>query len=244
MKTNQEGNVKNAKIFLTGLILASVILAASGCVRSYLVHVDSISDSSAQLNKTYLILPGNKGTGGGDLLFKEFAGLLVRAMAIQGYTIADVSQKPDIEIYLSYGIGEPETHTYSYSEPVWGQTGVNIYTQTDQYTGKNNLTTTNSSTFMEPQYGVTGYTEKTGEVTVYKKFIVIDAYDLKNGTPGAQLREIWKTSIDATGKAKDLRKVFPGMLAAAEKYIGVNTGETLSVEVAQDSPVLKAIKGN
>jgi hypothetical protein len=225
-------------------ILLAGLFAATGCVRSYLVHVDSISDNSAQLNKTYLIMPGNKSVGANDLQFKEFAGLLVRAMAIQGYTLADAVQKPDIEVYLSYGIGEPETHTYSYSEPVWGQTGVNIYTQTDQYTGKDNVTTQNSSTFMEPQYGVTGYTEKTGEYTVYKKFIVVDAFDMRNGAPGAQLKEIWKTSITANGKAKDLRKVFPGMLAAAAKYLGTNTGEDLSVEIAQDSPVLKAIKGH
>jgi hypothetical protein len=236
--------MKTKIIAATYAVLSLLFLASTGCVRSYLVHVDSISDSSAQLNKTYLILPGNKATAAGDLQFREFAGLLVRAMSIQGYTLAGVSQKPDMEVYLSYGIGEPETHTYSYSEPVWGQTGVNIYSQTNQYTGKDNVTTQNSTTFMEPQYGVTGYTEKTGAVTVYKKFIIIDAYDLKNGAPGAQLREIWKTSIDATGKAKDLRKVFPGMLAAAAIYIGVNTGETLSVEVAKDSPVLKVIKGN
>jgi hypothetical protein len=236
--------MKNKILAAVCAVLAMVFLASTGCVRSYLVHIDSISDSSVKLNKTYLIVPGNKDTGANDLQFREFAGLLVRAMAIQGYTIADVSQKPDIEVYLSYGIGEPETHTYSYSEPVWGQTGVNVYTQTDQYTGKDNVTTTNSSTFMEPQYGVTGYTEKTGEITVYKKFIIIDAYDIKNGAPGAQLKEVWKTSIDANGKAKDLRKVFPGMLAAAVNYIGVNTGEVLSVQIAQDSPVLKAIKGN
>jgi len=236
--------MKTAKIYIAGLILAVIALAASGCVRSYLVHVDSISDTSAQLNKTYLIMPGNKDINANDLQFREFASLLVKAMAIQGYILADVSQKPDLEVYLSYGIGEPETHTYSYSEPVWGQTGVNIYSETNQYTGKNNVTTQNSSTFMEPQYGVTGYTEKTGEVTVYKKFILIDAFDIKNGSQGSQLKEVWKTSIAANGKAKDLRKVFPGMLAAAAKYIGTNTGEELQVEVAQDSPVLKAIKGN
>jgi len=235
--------MKNRKILSACLFFAAVIILASGCVRSYLVKVDSISDTSARLNKTYLILPGNKDTGANDLQFREFASLLVRAMALQGYTLADVTQKPDIEVYLSYGIGEPETHTYSYSEPVWGQTGVNIYSQTNQYTGKDNVTSQNSSTFMEPQYGVTGYTDKVGEYTVYKKFIVIDAFDAKNGSAGAQLKEVWKTSIAANGKAKDLRKVFPGMLAAAANYIGTNTGEELSVQVAQDSPVLKTIKG-
>ncbi len=220
-----------------------VVFVFSGC-RTYMVQVDSISDSTVKLNKTYVIASGNKDTGVNDLQFKEFAGLLVKAMAIQGYMLAATAQAADIQVFLSYGIGVPETHVYTYLDSVWGQTGVNIYTQTNQQAGPDNTVTQYTSTYMEPQYGVTGYVEKTGQYTVYDKYVLIDAYDIKNSTKGSQLKEIWKTSMTANGKSKDLRKVFPGLLAAGSKYIGINTGENLTVEVTPDSPELKAIKGN
>jgi hypothetical protein len=219
------------------------LFAMAGCMRGYIINVDSISDSAFREYKTYILIPGNKGTTINDLQFKEYAAMLVRAMSLQGYILSDPEIKPDIEVYFSYGIGEPETHTYSYSEPVYGRTGMNIYTRITNHTSSYDVTTQNSSTFMEPQYGITGYTNKTGEFTSYKKFIVLDAYDIKDANQGNKLKAAWKTSIYSEGKSRDLRKVFPGLLAGASEYIGRNTGEILVVQIAEDSPVLKKIKG-
>ena len=237
--------MKKSRSSVACLILSIIAIAASGCVRAYHVQIDSISDRSVQLNKVYQILPGNKDTSANDLQFKEFAGLLVKALSMQGYTMADASRRAEIEIYLSYGVGEPEKHTYSYTTPVWGQTGMDIYTQTNQVNNPDNNTATQySTTYVEPQYGVTGFTEQTGEYIAYKKYVILDAFDIKNGKPGTKLNEIWKTSISGTGKIKDLRKIYPALLGAAVKYIGMNTGEEISVDIAEDAEVIKAIKGN
>jgi hypothetical protein len=229
------------KILFLSFLIALVPLY-SGCVRSYLVHIDSISDRTAQVNKVYQILPGNKDTGANDLQFKEFAGYLVKTLSIQGYRLAGAEEKAEMEIYLSYGMGEPEKHTYSYSEPVWGQTGAEIYSQSTQVNNPDNSTSQQSMTYVEPQYGVTGYTTQTGEYTSYKKYAIIDAYDIKNGVAGQKLKEIWKTSVSSSGKTKDLRKIFPALMAASVKYIGENTGEEISVNIGEDSETLKAIK--
>src|ERR1035437_5617064 len=235
--------IKNLSVLFIALTL--VVFTASGCVRAYHVQIDSISDRTVQLNKIYQIVPGNKDTNVNDLQFKEFAGLLVNAMSLQGYKLANDSQAAEIEVYLSYGVGEPETHTYSYTTPVWGQTGVNTYTQSSvlrspDHTGSTQYTTT----YEQPQYGVTGFTNQTAEYTAYKKFIILDAFDIKNGRQGANLNEIWKTSITGTGKSKDLRKVFPAFLAAASTYIGVNTGSEITVNIEADSVLIKQIAGN
>ena len=237
--------MKISKIRFLFVVLILAAIAASGCVRAYHVRVDSISDRTVKLNKVYQIMPGNNGTSANDLQFKEFAGLLVNALAMQGYTMATGSQPAEVEIYLSYGVGEPEKHTYSYSTPVWGQTGENIYTQTNLINSKDNTAATQyTTTYVEPQYGVTGFTSQTGEYTAYKKYIILDAFDAKDGRPGDKLKEIWKTSISADGKIKDLRKIFPALLAASVKYIGLNTGEEIAVDVEADSDVVKEIKGN
>ncbi len=236
--------MKFNKLFLSAVILA-VIFSASGCVRAYHIQVDSISDRSAVLNKVYQIMPGNNGVNSNDLQFKEYAGLLVNVMAMQGYTYASASQPAEMEIYLSYGIGEPEKHTYSYTVPVWGQTGTDVYTQTNTVANPANTASTQySTTYVEPQYGVTGYTEQTGEYTSYKKYVILDAYDIKNGKPGSKLSEVWKVSLSGAGKINDLRKIYPALLAASVNYIGTSTGEVISVDIPADSEVIKAIKGN
>lgn len=231
--------------FFNTVVIACIlcVFAMAGCMRGYIINVDSISDSAFREYKTYRLIPGNKGVSINDLQFKEYAAMLVRAMSLQGYMLSEPEQKPDIEVYFSYGIGEPETHTYSYSEPVYGRTGMNIYTRITNHTSPYDITTQNSSTFMEPQYGITGYTNKTSEFISYKKFIVLDAYDIKDANPGNKLKAAWKTSVYSEGRSKDLRKVFPGLLAGASEHIGRNTGEILAVQIAEDSPVLKKIKG-
>ena len=225
--------------------LLAIAFSASGCVRAYHIQVDAISDRTATVGRVYQIMPGNKNINSNDLQFKEFAGLLVNVMAMQGYTYASASQPAEIEVYLSYGIGEPEKHTYSYTVPVWGQTGTDVYSQTNTVTNPATSSSTQySTTYVEPQYGVTGYTEQTGEYTSYKKYVILDAYDIKNGTQGSKLNEIWKVSLAASGKINDLRKIYPALLAASVNYIGTSTGEVISVDIPADSEVIKAIKGN
>ena len=231
------------KRILTVLISAVLAAAFFGCVRAYHVQIDSISDRTVQLEKIYQILPGNRDTSANDLQFKEFAGYLVKALAMQGYRLATASEPAQMDVYLSYGLGDPEKHTYSYSEPVWGQTGTEVYSQTNQVNNPDNTVSQFSTTYVEPEYGVTGYTTQTGEYTVYKKYCIIDAYDIKDGSAGSKLKEIWKTSLSATGKSKDLRKVFPAMIAAAVSYIGSNTGEEIMVQIGEDSEVLKTVRG-
>lgn len=236
--------MKLSKIILS-VIMVVFVFSASGCVRVLHVKVDSIGDSTVTLNKVYQILPGNKDTGSNDLQFKEFAGQLVKVLSIQGYTLSSAVQPAELEIYLSYGVGEPEKHTYSYSVPVYGQTGTGVYTVTSQINSPDNSSTTQySATQVQPQYGVTGFTEQTGEYTSYRKYVILDAYDIKNGRPGSKLTEVWKTSISASGKMKDLRKIYPVLLGAAEQYIGLNTGGEIGVDMPTDSPVIKAIKAN
>ncbi len=229
------------KIKILLLTLAALVLTS--CVRSYRISIDSINDRSAQPGKTFIVVPGNKDTSAGDLQFKEFAYYLVKALDPQGYRLSEDQKTADIEIYLSYGVGDPEKHTYSYYEPVWGQTGMQIYTRTDNVTNSDSTTSQYSSTYVEPQYGVTGYTTQTGEVTLYKKYAIIDAYDIKNGSKGTKLKQVWKTSVSSSGQTKDLRKTFPFLMAGAAQYAGSNTGEEINVVIGEDSETVKAIKG-
>jgi hypothetical protein len=233
------------KFLLTCLFFT---LLFSGCARYYIISIDSINNREIPVNKTYIITAGNKDTSAADLQFQEYARFLSKALSLLGYTLAATPKLAAIEIYLSYGVGEPESQVYSYAEPVWGQlrTDVNTYTTETTYTSPSGGDTKayNSTTRIDPEYGVTGYTTKTGVYTAYNKFIIMDAYDIKTKQKDNKLKHLWKTSVSSTGMSKDLRKLFPLMIAAAKKYIGANTGEELEIQYPEESEEVKNLKAN
>jgi hypothetical protein len=224
---------------ITAAIIAFFL---SGCAHYHHVIIDSLSSGIQMQNKNFIIVSGNSDNDSSDLQFQEFARYVGKALSPAGYTLVSDPKQADIEIYLSYGVGEPQSHSYSYYEPVYGQTGIdtNTYTMEHHVKGGTVSTTTTTST---PEYGVTGYTEQTGVYTVYTKFIILDAYDAKTREPDNKLRHLWKTTLSCTGKASTLRRLFPIMIAAGAKHIGTNTIAEVSVDIASDSDEVKKFIG-
>jgi hypothetical protein len=165
-----------------------------------------------------------------------------RALKTRGYTEADVKQTPDIEIYLSYGIGNPESRVRTYTVPVWGETNTEVTTN-EETVKTDKVTSTTTTTNITPEYGVTGYARQEENITVYPKYIEIDAYNTRNTKPGARLEELWKTTIRSEGKKNELRHVFPILIAAASKYLGGNTGQEIEIDLTENHEEVKTIKG-
>lgn len=227
------------------ILLFLSVLLLSGCARYYIIGIDSINNREPLSDKSFVLLPGNKDTSATELQFQEYAGYVAKILASTGYALAASQETAAIEIFLSYGVGEPESHVYSYAEPVWGQVRANIKTYTTQSTTTSpsgDTTTYASNTRVDPEYGITGFTTKTGVYTSYNKFIVMDAYDLKTKQKDGKLKHLWKTTISSAGTTKDLRKLFPVMLIAAKQHIGGNTGEELEVQYPEESEEVKLLK--
>jgi len=228
------------KKFIIIIFLLAVLSA--GCARVFHVKVDSINAGAAALGSTFAIYPGNQNTDPNDLQFREYALYLTRALTIIGYTPAAEGSSPDIEIYLSYGMGDAVQHVSSYNVPVYGQTGVESFTYTNATRTSAGFSTI-SNTYETPQYGITGFTTQTDTYTTYPKYIIIDAYDAKSAVQGSQMKQLFKTSISSQGASRELRKVFPYMLAGAAKYIGTNTGEEIGINMSADNEIIPQIKG-
>lgn len=231
------------KKYIPALFVTALALMLSSCARYYIVNVDAINNRETPQDKTYVINPGNKDIAPGDLQFQEYASYLAKALSGLGYTLADSAKNSGIEIYLSYGVGEPERHEYSYAEPLWGQISADVNTYTTE-TRSGDTTHSSSYTTVTPEYGIMGYSTRTGVYTSYNKFIVIDAYGTGVKQKGAKLKHLWKTRISSAGSTKDLRKVFPILLAAGAPYIGGNTGEEKEIEFPEESEDVKKLKGN
>ncbi|MBN1595840.1 hypothetical protein JW933_07940 [candidate division FCPU426 bacterium] len=229
------------KAILPMLVFAMALM--TGCAHVYHARVDAINDGRMSDNKTYIIVPGNANTAAGDLQFREFARYLQRALQQNGFIAASENTPPDVEIYLSYGIGNPRPRIRTYTVPVWGQTNTEITTTESTHKTQTGVHTT-TTTDITPEYGVTGYTTQDQVLTVYPKYVEIDAYSIKNAKPGDRLEQLWKTTIRSEGKKNEIRSVFPILMAAAAKYLGGNTGREIEVALTRNQPEVKLITGN
>lgn len=229
-------------------IFLAVTLLLSGCATLSLqpkfeVAVSSLASPAASKEKTYVLWPGNKGVNVYDLQFQEYARDLRRVLARHGFVRAKNVATADVAILLSYGIGDPQTHQFSYSLPVYGQTGVSSSSTFGTATVNGDSGTYSGTTMYTPSYGITGYTAQSGSYTTFFRYARIDAYDLNVYRKSKKQIQIWQTTITSTGTSGDLRRVFPILMAAAAPYIASNTGKQVDVVLHESDPRVKAIEG-
>ncbi|KPW03541.1 hypothetical protein [Pseudoalteromonas sp. P1-11] len=229
------------------LIVIIFITLLAGCAATgqptFYVSVDSLAASVASTKKTYLLIPGNEGVSRNDLQFQEYENYLKRVLNGKGYIAASSRDEADVAIVLSYGIGDPQTHQYSYSLPTWGQTGVSSANTYGTATTYGNRTSVNATTTYTPTYGVTGSTTHTGTRTTFFRYALITGYDYTAFKDSKKEVQIWKTTISSTGSSGDLRRVFPILMAASEPYMATNTGQKIPVSLYESDNAVKVIKG-
>lgn len=229
---------------VVGLSLAVLI---SGCAATgqppFHVAVDSLASPAAQQKRTYLLLPGNEGVTWDDLQFQEYAGYVMRVLNAQGFVSAQKADAADVAIVLSYGIGDPQKTQYSYSLPVWGQTGVSSAHTYGTATAYGNSASYSGTTTYTPTYGVTGYTSHVGTQTTYFRYALITGYDFKAFKESEKQIQLWRTTVTSSGSSGDLRQVFPILISATVPYLATNTGKQVPVQLYENDKIVRAVKG-
>ena len=228
--------------------LCIIILLLAGCATVdkrtlFSVSVSSYSRPGVDAKKTFVLLPSQEGRTADDLQFLEFSAYVERALMARDFQKAADFGSADLAIFVAYGIGDPQTQTYTYNLPVWGQTGVASSTTTGSVnvygnTGTNSQTTTNT-----PQYGIRGYTTHQGSVTTFTRHAFLTAYDLVEFRNNKKELVVWETKIASVGSGGDLRLIFPIMIAASRQYIGVSTGKIVNVFLHEDDVPVLEVKG-
>lgn len=216
--------------------LAITCFLVSGCASTrYFVGVSSISSEKEIISgKKYIILPGIKDTTKEDLQFQEYERYVATALTKKGCIITENINEADIAIFLGYGIGDPQEHVFSYSVPVWGQTGVSSSNTFGSVQSYGNSATYSGTTTYTPSYGVVGATSGVGTFVTYTRFIRLDAYDLAVYRESKKEKNVWRTDIVSTGSSGDLRRVFPVMIAAAAPYVGEDTKKMKEIELGEN----------
>lgn len=225
----QKGNA----VGVIGSVFVLMAMLLSGCATTtskpllpgqahhiYGVYVDSMVAPGIDLKaKTYVILSAMQNISDNDLQFQEFARYIENALSQKGYIRKSNKEDANLLISLAYWIGEPQTITSTqthttgigYSYPV-GWMWYTVPPQTRQETTRE---------------------------TLYKKTLVLEAYDLKNTVKQSQL---WKTTLISTNSIGDLRFFLPYMITAGVPYFGVDSGVQKEINVNGLDPMILEIR--
>jgi hypothetical protein len=227
------------KLCLASILALLLLMAGCASVTKYFVNVDSLQAPGTDDKKNFILLPGNKDTSVSDLQFREYAAYINRALISRGFVPAESIETANLAIFVVYGIGDPQQHQYSYSVPVWGQTGVSSSTTQGTLSTYGNYSGT---TTYNPTYGIKGYSSHVGTYTTYFRFLVLNAIDLSEYRKSKKEVQLWKTTVTSAGRSGDLRRVFPVMVTASKPHIATNSGQQIKIEIYENDPNILEIK--
>jgi hypothetical protein len=225
------------------VLIACVSLLAACSTMKYDVSVNGFADASKSQLRSYVLLPGNTGVTADDLEFKEFASYVDRVLTSRGYQRAADPRTANIAIFLTYGIGEPQEHSYTYSIPIYGQTGVSSAYTTGTLSSYGNTGTYSGTTTYTPSYGIVGATTHRGTYTTCMRFMGLEAEDIQQYVQAKKIVPTWSLHVASEGRTCDLRQVIPVMVGASSQYIGTNTGKIINVLLKPDDPRITAVTG-
>lgn len=240
--------MRSIKVFLLYFIFIALLGSCNPRVATYDIYIDSIVAENQPIRKNYFIHPMSEELNSESLEFQEYASYIKRALNEIGYTESTEEEIPQIVVLLDYGKGEPKQHTYTYSIPQFGQTGVS----SSQTTGNVNLygnnygyTTGNysSTTTHTPTYGITGYSTGTGSYQTINKYVMLSAYDYEEYSKTKKLTHLWQLTSSNNNASPDLRWYFPILIAGSKKYLLKNTGGWVILKLSIDDPSILQIKG-
>jgi hypothetical protein len=225
------------------IFICLVLVFCCGCGARFSVNVDSISSGEPLSHAKCTILPTDPNVVSNHLQHEEYSKYIKRALEKKGCELTDQVSEAEVVVFLQYGITEPRESLYSYSTPVWGQTGVSSSYSTGRiHSFGSGMASYSGTTTYTPTYGITGYQTHIGTRITYTRFMVLDAYDLEEYRKTREEVQLWKTTAISTGSSGDLRRVFPIMVAACTEHIGENTGKQVEIVLYENDKRVQEIK--
>ena len=201
---------------------AAAVLFAAGCANSTTVKIDSLAKPKAEESISYKILNKNPTVDDDSLRYKEAAGYVRTALSGKGLYEAPDNQNADLVVSIDYGVGPPQSRREVVSEPVYVTLPGQMRMERVQVgTDRNGNPVYQTVTVQDPpRTEFAGYREYFVTVTVYEKFLRLNATENKPAAEGRPPSEIWTVDITSEGESRDIRKALPILAAASIDYVG------------------------
>jgi hypothetical protein len=221
-------------------VLVAVSLALSGCANSYVVKIDALAKPKAADAVSYEIHNANPLVADDSLRYKEAAGFVKTALSGKGMYEAPEGQKADVVVAVDYGVGPPQMHRETVSEPVYITLPGRVYSETVQVgtDAKGNPIYQTVMRQEPPTTQMAGFREYEITSVVYEKYLKLAARENKPGVEGRPPSEIWTIDATSEGESHDIRKSLPILAAASIEYIGKDTHGQKTIRLKDGSPAV------
>ena len=225
------------------LALIFAVALLSGCGVRFKMRVDSIASPLAHQSRTYILMPGQQDVSSDDLHFKEFASIVDTALALRGFSKASSENVADMAVLLSYGVSEPETVSSTYSRPIYGRIGGGTSHYSGSISGSGGTSHYSGTVYESSSFGVVGSSTHTRHVTIYHRFLELEALVLNESREAQEATPIWKTTVVSSGSSGDMRLVFPYLVAGSLEYLAKDTRKAVTLWIGEKDERVKLLIG-
>lgn len=225
-------------------LLAAAALGLAGCANTYAVKVDSIAKPKAEESISYRIINKNPAVSDDSLRYKEAAGFVRTALSGKGLYEAHDAEKADLVVALDYGIGPPKSRSEVVSEPVYVNLPGQMRTERVQVgTDRNGNPVYQTVTVQDPpRTEFAGYREYLVTVTVYEKYLRMNATENKPAAEGRPPSDIWTVDVTSEGESRDVRKTLPILAAATIDFVGKDSKGQKTIRIKDTDKDVAFIK--
>ncbi|MCX6950970.1 MAG: hypothetical protein NTV51_02105 [Verrucomicrobia bacterium] len=233
-----------ARPWFASVVSLSLALAVGGCANSYQVKVDSLAKPRAEESISYKIVNKNPAVPEDSLRYKEAAGFVRTALSGKGMYEASDLEKADLVVALDYGVGPPQSRRETVAEPVYMNVPGRWRTERVQVgTDRNGNAIYQTVTTQDPPTTeFVGYREYVVTVTVYEKFLRLNAVENKPASEGRPPSEIWTVDVTSEGESRDIRKALPILAAASIDYVGKDSKGQKTIRIKDTDKDVAFIK--
>lgn len=235
---------RSAHPWWAGLGVLAISLLAGGCANSYQVKVDSLAKPKAADSVSYKIINKDPSVDPDSLRNKEAAGYVRTALSGKGLYEAPEGVTPDLVVALDYGVGPPQSKREMMSEPVYITLPGRIRTERQQVGTDRNGNAVYQTVVVQdpPTTEFAGYREYMVTVTVYEKYLRMNAVENKPAAEGRPSSEIWTVDVTSEGESRDLRKALPILAAASIEYVGKDSKGQKTIRIKDTDKDVAFIK--
>src|SRR5476651_1092555 len=187
-------------VLLFGTLLFAAGSLFSGCANTYEVKVDSLAKPNAEEAISYKIHNTNPAITEDSLRNKEAVGFVRTALSGKGMYETTDAEKADLVLDVDYGVGPPQIHHETVSEPVYLTLPGEVHSERVQVgTDRAGNPVYQTVTYQDPPHTeLAGYRDYVVTTVVYEKFLRMSARDNKPAEEGHPPSEIW--TVDVTSE--------------------------------------------
>lgn len=191
-------------------LIVGLALFLCGC-SAVNVTVGSYSTLPGGQQSGKLAVMGNPAAIEDSLEFKAYKKTFESHFANEGFEITDDINQADYVAFVNYGIGEGETKTRSYTNPVYGAVGEGVTQQGGASASDAIMANQSGETYKPGASGAVTYDTKTTSHTVYTGHLNVDLFEIKQSGLG---EKVFETKLASKGTCGRLAAVMDEWIGA------------------------------